>query len=122
MCMAENTRVHYANDPEKVKKRAKIYAEQKKLAGGNFTKNDIEKIRSRLFDCCSYCGTQLGGFGEIDHMLPISKGGTNDPSNLTLACRSCNRDKNNKTSAEFIARRSSLNQPINKNFIAFLLE
>lgn len=30
---------------------------------------------------------------EVDHIVPASKGGTNDPSNLACACRRCNRHK-----------------------------
>lgn len=31
----------------------------------------------------------------IDHVIPLSRGGTNWPSNLRPACRSCNSSKNN---------------------------
>jgi 5-methylcytosine-specific restriction endonuclease McrA len=30
---------------------------------------------------------------EIDHIVPISKGGTGDPDNLQVLCRKCNRKK-----------------------------
>ncbi len=30
----------------------------------------------------------------IDHVTPIHKGGTNDLSNLELACRDCNQERN----------------------------
>jgi len=43
---------------------------------------------------CTYCGasgndTEL----EIDHIIPVSKGGSNHISNLTTACKSCNMKK-----------------------------
>lgn len=41
---------------------------------------------------CTYCGTEEGPF-DIDHVHPISKGGTNDPANLAVACAACNRSK-----------------------------
>jgi len=120
-CMAANTRAHYAKDPQKVKDRAKAYNELKKNAGGKYTDKDILNIRHRLQDLCSYCGTPLNGAGEIDHMLPISKGGSSSPDNLTLACRTCNRDKHNKTALEFIGWRVNLNLVVNKGFINLLL-
>jgi hypothetical protein len=34
---------------------------------------------------------------EIEHIYPLSKGGTNEEDNLWLACRSCNLFKSNQT-------------------------
>lgn len=33
---------------------------------------------------------------EVDHITPVSKGGTNDPANLQALCNQCNRLKSNK--------------------------
>lgn len=41
-------------------------------------------------DPCSYCG---GFGGEIDHIVPLKRGGTNADDNLAAACRSCNARK-----------------------------
>ena len=30
---------------------------------------------------------------EVDHVIPVAKGGTDDPSNLVPACGPCNRAK-----------------------------
>lgn len=29
----------------------------------------------------------------VDHVIPLSEGGTNDPGNLVLACANCNKDR-----------------------------
>lgn len=47
---------------------------------------------------CRYCGAkgpEAGGTAtlEIDHKLPVSLGGTNDPLNLVTSCWACNRGK-----------------------------
>jgi rubredoxin len=44
---------------------------------------------------CQMCGVTAkdGATLEIDHIYPISKGGTNDPSNLQVLCRDCNAGK-----------------------------
>ena len=44
---------------------------------------------------CGYCGG-LGGDLECDHVIPLSKGGTNEVGNLVTACKSCNREKRAK--------------------------
>lgn len=33
---------------------------------------------------------------EIDHIIPVSKGGTDDPTNLRAACKACNAQENYK--------------------------
>ncbi len=52
-------------------------------------------------EACAYCGCTSGPF-EVDHITPVSRGGTNDPENLTCACRSCNRSKGAKTVKEWM--------------------
>lgn len=47
---------------------------------------------------CQYCGvTAREAKLEIDHMVPISKGGTNEFTNLVTACVACNRGKGNNS-------------------------
>lgn len=46
------------------------------------------KARARLRgQPCWICGNPSD---TVDHILPLSRGGTNDPANLAPACRSCN--------------------------------
>lgn len=42
---------------------------------------------------CVYCD---GAFQEIDHFIPLSKGGTHSLDNLVPSCMFCNRSKNNR--------------------------
>lgn len=41
---------------------------------------------------CRGCGS-VGGDLTVDHVIPVSKGGTNDDGNLQTMCRSCNSRK-----------------------------
>lgn len=41
---------------------------------------------------CQYCG-KAGGELEVDHVVPQSRGGSDDPGNLKTACVDCNRGK-----------------------------
>ena len=49
---------------------------------------------------CAYCGVENVPF-QTEHIIPVSRGGTNRVSNLTIACRECNQKKGNMTAAEF---------------------
>ena len=47
---------------------------------------------------CQYCGKSAPDvILEIDHIIPVAKGGTNEIMNLVTACRDCNRGKRDKT-------------------------
>ena len=49
---------------------------------------------------CAYCG-RPGSCKE--HILPISRGGGDEPNNLTISCHSCNLAKGNRTLREWLA-------------------
>lgn len=43
---------------------------------------------------CTYCGASGNDVElEIDHIIPVAKGGSNHISNLTTSCMACNRKK-----------------------------
>lgn len=46
--------------------------------------------------CCFYCRSGLKGAETIEHVVPLSRGGSNNPWNVTLACSDCNTKKNNR--------------------------
>jgi hypothetical protein len=46
---------------------------------------------------CQYCGEKAPDVVlEVDHITPVSDGGTNEILNLVTACRACNSGKSNK--------------------------
>lgn len=72
----------------------------KRNADGIFTKEDIGNIYKAQRGRCAYCRMHLGDSYHIDHIVPLSKGGSNWPSNLQLTCghsgNRCNLKKNDK--------------------------
>jgi hypothetical protein len=43
---------------------------------------------------CRYCGNRIPAvILEVDHVIPVCDGGTDDPVNLVTACWQCNRGK-----------------------------
>lgn len=55
---------------------------------------------------CAYCGEPFPN--EVDHVLPVSRGGTSDPENLAPACRPCNEQKLDFTPDEWREWRESI--------------
>jgi len=55
------------------------------------------KILKRDRFTCQACGARAPDVElEVDHKIPVSKGGTDDESNLTTLCVDCNRGKRDK--------------------------
>ncbi len=53
-------------------------------------------VRAQAQDRCGYClAPQILVYAslEIDHMIPVAQGGSDDTDNLWLVCRSCNQYK-----------------------------
>jgi len=111
-CMAVNTKKHYDKNPQAVMDRASKYKEQKEAAGGYCSETDARKIRFTQNDLCAYCGEKLNRGGELDHKVPVSRGGNNWPDNMAWACITCNRDKHSKTVEEFMQWRRARGLPI----------
>lgn len=61
-------------------------------AFGSYTPSEVRAVFKRYKDRCAECG--LTERLELDHIVPISKGGCNFSYNLRPLCFSCNRSKN----------------------------
>ncbi len=55
----------------------------------------ISKILSRMNVSCFVCGWNEA-ICDIHHIQPKAKGGSNDPSNLTVLCPNCHRIAHSK--------------------------
>jgi 5-methylcytosine-specific restriction endonuclease McrA len=68
------------------------------------------RILARDRHRCQYCGTKGTVFDlTIDHIVPVSRGGTTSPENLVAACFACNQRKGDRTPEE--ARMPLLKNP-----------
>lgn len=76
---------------------------------GHYTRLDLQDIWVKQGGLCVGCGSRfLWSLGEdkyvkctIDHIIPVSRGGTNWPSNLQLLCSPCNDSKGAKLMEEW---------------------
>lgn len=74
------------------KRRAREYNSK-----GSFTRYTIENLYVKQRGKCAICEKYLCGKFEVDHIIPLSKGGTNSKENIQLLCVTCNRVKSNGT-------------------------
>ena len=105
----EKERDYREANPEKIianaeKRRARLMA-----AEGEFTGHDVIALIKAHGRICFYCGDRLKKF-QVDHFIPLSRGGTNWPSNLVIACRPCNLSKAAKMPWEWMPQRFSEGQ------------
>lgn len=76
-----------------------IEYQQGTLFGYELREYLLEKYRHT----CQYCGGESGdSVLEWEHIIPKSRGGSDSVKNATLACQSCNQEKNNRTPAEWL--------------------
>ena len=99
------------------RRRKNISSHYARKAAGNIDHLYLKILFKLQKGLCFYCDNPLSGPKNkaIEHLTPVSKGGTNNWINLVLACKSCNSKKHNKTLAEFAIdniRPDWLNNPV----------
>jgi 5-methylcytosine-specific restriction endonuclease McrA len=62
---------------------------------------------------CGYC-KKLFMVRELtaDHVVPLSRGGTNARANIAIACFACNQEKDNRTAKEWARDKKSGFRPL----------
>lgn len=80
-------------------------------APGDFTFTEVMRIYLKQGKVCAYCEQPVVGLPDPEHVLPLSRGGRNDTTNLVAACRACNTDKNDLTLTEWAADRERRGLP-----------
>jgi len=89
----------------RVKKRARRAREHH--APGNFRYGQVMAQYRRQGNVCAYCKKPSVGLPDPEHVVPLSRGGRNDMSNIVAACRQCNTDKSDLTLSEWSASRAA---------------
>lgn len=106
----------YHNNPELMSERAKRYAKahpeklqvlrcrrraRNRNAAGFCSSLQLKWRLEYHGYKCVYCGKDVRKNCHVDHMIPLSKGGSNWPSNLVPSCPTCNNSKHAKTYKEY---------------------
>ena len=99
-----------------IKKIYKTDAKQKSTSiSSSYRKTGLETNPSNYgWYTCVHCGRKFRkGSIDIDHIIPKSKGGMNNPENLQCLCIHCNRskkDNTDQTKEDLKKRQKSLGQ------------
>jgi hypothetical protein len=59
------------------------------------------RLQCGIVGPCHYCGTWLAS--TVDHVVPVSRGGTNARENLVSSCLVCNSGKADRTPEQWLA-------------------
>lgn len=73
-------------------------ARNRHLKHGDLTRAQWEMILSYFENRCAYCGSD--GALQIEHILPVCRGGLHTAKNVVPACEPCNHRKYNHTPEE----------------------
>ena len=72
------------------------------------------EVLQRDYYTCHYCG--VAEANTVDHLIPISKGGTDEASNMVACCTQCNSSKRDRIAPTFFESAGRLSTPIGKIF------
>lgn len=74
-------------------------------SANHHTPDDIRDLFVMYEGRCAYCLQDLNELGyHVDHVQPLSRGGSNGPENILLACHDCNLNKGDKLLEEWTNR------------------
>lgn len=127
---AKKKRENYLKNKDAIKEKVKIYRKNnrekyrvyslnrrsiKKLAIGCYTQKDLMFLMERQKGKCAECGRKISfhpkrkkNICHADHIMPLSKGGSNKPKNIQLLCASCNCSKQDLHPLEWAKKRGRL--------------
>jgi 5-methylcytosine-specific restriction endonuclease McrA len=80
----------FSKSKVEIKRKHQIKAEHCTL-----TRSEWIEIKEAFRNQCCYCGKELQRL-EMDHVIPLSKGGRHTKSNVVPSCRTCNAKKGNR--------------------------
>lgn len=92
LCDARN-KARYHENPAPYIERARKYRARRRGAEGSFTQDDVNDLfRLQKGRCCGCRARLLDGY-HVDHIVALSRGGSNGRSNIQLLCAPCNHSK-----------------------------
>jgi 5-methylcytosine-specific restriction endonuclease McrA len=88
--------------------RRRVYVRNRRArikGAGSHSFEDIQRLEVEQALSCAGCSADISHGYEVDHVHPLSAGGSNTQENLQLLCRECNRAKSDKSLLLFLEQR-----------------
>jgi len=84
-------------------------AKRRQIEGSrnDFSLIDWQNVKTRFYNSCAYCLSTTKKLA-MDHLVPLSRGGSHIKENIVPSCKSCNSRKSAKPFLEFIARENGI--------------
>lgn len=92
----ENAKLWYHSNKDRVAVIRANRRSRERGNGGSHTIEQINDLKAKQRQRCANCASSIRKSYEADHIIPISRGGSSDISNIQLLCRPCNRAKHAK--------------------------
>lgn len=92
-------------NPHKAKTIKNRYRANKKQAVGGHTAVEVTSLYAEQQGQCAYCGIRLFDEYQHDHVIPLSRGGSDYITNILLSCATCNQSKGNKSLSQWAETR-----------------
>lgn len=102
---SEKRRKEYLEHPFRYKEQRARRRARIRNAEGSATKTQIKAKFDYYGNRCIYCGCRENL--TVEHIKPLSRGGSNWPANLAPACKNCNLRKGDRKLGEWIYESSS---------------
>lgn len=104
------TKEYYETHPKNKQSRLASYHKRRALklnSTGSYTQKDIQRILESQ-DCkCVGCQEDISKSFTIDHIVALSKGGSNLAENIQLLCLACNCQKGARSMEEWQKERTA---------------
>lgn len=112
-CGNARSRAYASKNPDSVRRRAE--KRQRQASGWKPTNELKEKLFNEQKGVCGLCGGRMYQADlfcsealQVEHLRPVSRGGSNEEHNLVMSHRQCNQEKANKTMLEYLRWRRSV--------------